>query len=358
MYARPFLLILTFGTTVALGQPRLPVEEIVANNDLNGDGAVTQDEWEANNRPMAMFAILDSNSDGVFTVDELQAFSGSEALTGSIDNATTVSSVIYDESRTLTYDLMQPAQQNGAAVLILMSGGFRTLRGPLRESFTASHAGLLDEGFTLIAVNHRDTGNGPDALSDVRRAVRHIRLNAERYGIDADRIGVTGASSGGQLALLLGVASDAGQADSADPVNQMSDAVAAVVAQSPPVDFAAFVDHLNQNHPEIVALSDPNGYVDRASDISPHLFVDSSDPPTLLIHGDADELALVSHSQLMFAELQAEGVASDFIVLADVGHEVSADAVIDRSGHPFLGDRSNTVGEATVDWFKRYLLDR
>ena len=52
--------------------------------------------------------------------------------------------------------------------------------------------------------------------------VRHIRANADEYGIDANRIGVYGASAGGHLSLMLGLASDEGDAEDADPINQVS----------------------------------------------------------------------------------------------------------------------------------------
>jgi dipeptidyl aminopeptidase/acylaminoacyl peptidase len=48
--------------------------------------------------------------------------------------------------------------------------------------------------------------------------------------------------------------------------------------------------------------------------------VTPDDPPTLLIHGDADELVNISHSQRMFQALQENQVKSSFITLPGAGH--------------------------------------
>ena len=59
---------------------------------------------------------------------------------------------------------------------------------------------------------------------------------------------------------------------------------------------------------------------DQAASISPILFVTPDDPPTLLIHGDADTLVPISASEIMYAALQAESVESEFITIAGGDH--------------------------------------
>ena len=89
---------------------------------------------------------------------------------------------------------------------------------------------LLNEGFTVIPVRHGSSPwfKVPEALADLRRAVRHIRFNAIRHQISPERIGVWGQSAGGHLSLMLGLASDDGDASSEDSLERTSNRVAAV----------------------------------------------------------------------------------------------------------------------------------
>ena len=139
----------------------------------------------------------------------------------------------------LTFDVIRPADQNGAAVLFMMSGGWFSGWVP-PERFMSPDAPdgfrhfreLADRGYTLLIVRHGSAPQFkvPEAVADVRRAVRFVRLNAEKFGIDPDRIGVCGGSAGGHLSLMLGTTGDEGKTDSQDPIERTPNTVAAVVA--------------------------------------------------------------------------------------------------------------------------------
>ena len=77
----------------------------------------------------------------------------------------------------------------------------------------------------------------PEAIADMQLSVRYIRSHASEFGIDPDRIGVSGGSAGGHLSLMLGTASDAGDPQAKDPVLRASSRVAAVACFFPPTDF-------------------------------------------------------------------------------------------------------------------------
>ncbi|MHC4353157.1 MAG: prolyl oligopeptidase family serine peptidase, partial [Planctomycetota bacterium] len=113
----------------------------------------------------------------------------------------------------------------------------------------------------------------------VRRSVRFIRSRAKKFGVDPDRLGVTGASAGGHLSLMLGTASDKGNPDSDDEILRTSNRVAAVVAYFPPTDIRPWVNKV----PDFPAL---NFEEEKAAACSPIVHVSKDDPPTLLIHGD------------------------------------------------------------------------
>ena len=245
----------------------------------------------------------------------------------------------HKDGMALVYDVLQPDTANGAAVVFMVSGGWFSRWVP-PEQRARQFADLLEAGYTVIPVHHGSSPryHVPDAYADVSRAIRHIRLHADQHGIDADRIGVTGGSAGGHLSLMLGLDSDAGQLDSEDEVLRTGNSVAAVVAYYPPVDLRRITGP-NERFP---ALNFPN---EKAAAISPILHVDSQDPPTLLIHGDADDLVNISNSEIIYAEFQKHDVSADFIT-------------IQGAGHGFRGDDARTAAQARLEWFNKHLLNK
>lgn len=244
----------------------------------------------------------------------------------------------------LTYDVVKPAQPNGAAVLFMVSGGWVSgwsdpaplLRGAIAAKDRNAFGMLLDKGFTLLLVRHGSSPyfKVPDAVADVRRAVRHIRLNAASQGIDPQRLGVFGGSAGGHLSLMLGTASDDGNPSAADPVEKVSDRVAAVTAFYPPTDLSGYMD--DKRFP---ALHFP---MDQCDSVSPIKQVTPDDAPSLLMHGGKDTLVLPSHSENIVAEFRKAGVPTDLIVFQEAGHN-------------FAGADEKTASIALVAWFEKYL---
>ena len=238
----------------------------------------------------------------------------------------------------LTYDVFRPGENaNGAGILFMISGGWFS-RWTEPENRLRSFSSMLDAGFTVFAVHHGSAPRFkvPEAYADVSRAVRHIRKHAADYGVDADRLGVTGGSAGGHLSLMLGLNSDKGTMDEKDSLLAVSNEVAAVVAYFPPVDLRAITGP-NDRFP---ALDYPQ---EQAAGISPILFADQSDPPTLLIHGDSDGLVNISNSVTMQAEFEKQGVVSKFIT-------------IPGADHGFRGEDAVEASNARLAWFQKHLL--
>lgn len=244
----------------------------------------------------------------------------------------------------MTFDVVRPAEQNGAAVLFMVSGGWNSFWSP-PEGFVSPDAPdgfkhfreLVDKGYTLFIVRHGSAPQFkvPEAVADVRRAVRFIRGHAQDYGIDPERIGVCGASAGGHLSLMLGTASDEGTQDAKDPVDRASDRVAAVVAYCPPVNLREFLE-LKDRFPALDF--DPK----LAESVSPLPHVTSDDPPTLLVHGDKDDLVKIDNSERIVAAFEKEKVPAELMVLAG-------------AGHGFGPDDGKRASKALVDWFDKYL---
>ena len=245
----------------------------------------------------------------------------------------------------LTFDVFTPANANGAAVLNMVSGGWCS-QWRSHEVSQRRYQKLLDAGFTVFAVRHGSSPKFviPEIVPDVRRAVRYVRLNARRIGVDANRLGVWGGSAGGHLSLMLGNASDSGDPSSEDPVLRVSDRVAAVVAYYPPVDLRPLARGAS---PEITNSRFPalNFDTSQGSAYSPIVHVSADDPPTLLIHGDSDGLVNVSNSHEIYAAFQEHGVESKVII-------------IPGADHGFRGEDAVLATAAMVDWFVVHLGSR
>ncbi len=263
----------------------------------------------------------------------------------------------------LTLDVFRPASPNGASVLNMVSGGWVSRwRDP--EQAQAGYQALLDQGFTVFAIRHGSSPrfNVPEAYADVTRAVRYVRLHAPHFGLDAERIGVYGGSAGGHLSLMLGLNSDEGDPNAADEVLRHSSRVAAVVANYPPVDLRPRATP-SERFPATIpdrSLFFAGGVVPGAAErfvaidvedeagasVSPILFVTPDDPPTLLIHGDADALVDFNNSELMQAALMASGVETGLVVIEGAGH-----------GFRTPEDRTQ-ASDALVGWFVEHLSGR
>lgn len=110
------------------------------------------------------------------------------------------------------------------------------------DSFEGRIAPLLERGYTVFAVIH---GSAPvfnlqDQVNDVRRAVRFVRQRSPEFGIDGGRLGVSGSSAGGLLALIVAMDAQDGNPSSDDPVEHVSSRLQAVGCFFPPTDLTNF----------------------------------------------------------------------------------------------------------------------
>jgi acetyl esterase/lipase len=247
----------------------------------------------------------------------------------------------------LTFDVIKPkANANGAGVIFMVSGGWISSYSPPQQMalrFTA----LLEKGFTVIPVRHGSSPKYfiPEIVSDVRRAVRFIRFSARQWGIDPNRLGVFGGSAGGHLSLVIGTASDNGDPNPKEEFLKESDRVASVVAYFPPVDLRPLARGVNPAPTGGTLDRFPalNFEKEKASDYSPIVHVSSDDPPTLLIHGDSDDLVPVGNSKRIYEAFQQNHVKTQLII-------------IEGAGHGFRGDDARRASAAMVSWFEQTLL--
>ena len=219
-----------------------------------------------------------------------------------------------------TMDVLKPAKPNKAAVVFVVSGGWISDHSMLKSYGPDLEKVFVDGGFTVFEVVH---GAQPrfkvaEIVEQVRTAVRFVRAHAADYGIDTNRVGISGISTGGHLALMI-----AGSPDS--PVN-------AVAAIAPPTDLA------NWGKPAFVFTDDPqfaifvpavgfdpkapkNDIEALAKQLSPITYVNAKYPPTLIIHGDSDKIVPLQQAQAMDRALAKAGVEHKLEVVPGGGHD-------------------------------------
>jgi acetyl esterase/lipase len=264
----------------------------------------------------------------------------------------------------LTMDVFTPKQPpNGAGVILAVSGGFRSAHESISTLYIFIRP-FTDRGYTVFAVVHgsQPRYTVPEIVQDMNRAVRFVRHHAKDYSVDPDRIGITGASAGGHLSLMMGTAGCDGDKTANDPVDRESSRVRAVACFFPPTDFLNWgkpgdakihaTDHappyraafdyreLDKESMLWVAITDSKRLEEVARQISPVSHVTPDDPPTLIIHGDADKLVPLQQSELMVEKLKKAGVETNLVIKKG-------------AGHGWFGLEKDVT--QVVDWFDKYL---
>jgi acetyl esterase/lipase len=194
-------------------------------------------------------------------------------------------------------------------------------------------------GFAVVAVNHRSSRNAifPAQIQDIKAAVRFLRGNAAKYDLDSRFIGITGNSSGGHLAALMGTSggvkthaigsfSLSMEGELGNFTGQPSH-VNAVADWYGPTDFTVMdscgseMVHNAPDSPESVLIGGPIQENRELCQLAnPVTYVDPSDPPFLIMHGDADNLVPHCQSVLLYEALQQIGVESTMLTVPGKGH--------------------------------------
>lgn len=228
----------------------------------------------------------------------------------------------HKDGMALTFDVLKPAEPNRAAVLAIQSGGWYSVWSPPAKVAQISQP-LLNDGYTVFVVRHGSAPKFtvPEAVADVRRCVRFIRMTAADYGVDPDRLGVLGGSAGGHLTLMLALTGDDGDESAKDPVLRVSSRVACGVALFPPTDLRKWTTDPPAAVAAIPGLRPPLDFdAELEDDVSPILHVTSDDAPVMMIHGDQDQLVPIEHSRNILPLLQEAGVESELVVVEGAGH--------------------------------------
>ena len=256
--------------------------------------------------------------------------------------------VVYGQAggHDLKLDLYLPAvpaagKKGWPVVVYVHGGGWRV--GGKKEG--KQYAELFNRnGIALASIDYRLSGEAiwPAQILDAKTAVRWLRANARRSGLDPERIGAMGASAGGHLVALLGTtAGVAALEDRSEGSPEASSRVRAVCDISGPTDLSIPTDSLigrlsvrgeldgpAEEKPDLVRQADPSRYVK------------GGEPPFLLIFGEQDRLVVPEHAYKLEKALKAHG------------DNVTLDLVPGGKHVPMRGQKQR---DEAVAFFKKHL---
>jgi len=228
----------------------------------------------------------------------------------------------------LRLDLVAPGEGKGPypAIVFIFGGGFNL---GTRDQWSIILPAAARRGYVAVTIDHRMTNAQVDGkakypfpaqVHDVKCAVRWLRSNAAKYGIDAAHIGAAGFSSGGILALLLGLTepSDGLEGTCGDP--SISSSVQAVVTFAGITDLVTNFDALYPG----TSFRWLGGTLDTVPDLykaaSPVTHVGGKDSPVMNIYGDGD--AALPQGRLLGERMKQAGGDHTLIVVEGKGHEL------------------------------------
>jgi acetyl esterase/lipase len=235
------------------------------------------------------------------------------------------SGLVYGErhGHKLVINVFQPARRNGLGVAMMVSGGWKSGTNAFRPWMAAP---VLRRGYTIFAVTHVSQPEATimEIAEDVQRGVRFVRHHAREYGVEPDRLGVTGGSAGGHLSLMLATRGGPGQPGAADPVDRASSAVQAVAIFYPVTDLLNLgrsTENLGDGGPPKSFVrgfgpnaKDPAVWRVIGRDLSPIFHLTTNLPPTLIHHGGADTLVPLDQSERFQARARELGRTVELVV--------------------------------------------
>ena len=237
----------------------------------------------------------------------------------------------HKDGMAMYYDVEVPSSPNGLGVVFIVSGGFLSGADNLNIARPFWEV-LLEHGYTLFQIYHpgMPTYRVPDAVEALRTGIQHIKDNSESFGVDPERLGVLGISSGGHLALQLSM--------EIEPGKRRDNDFKAVIAIMPitdlgniPPEAELFGARLLDFDPELIPV------------LSPVNHVTPDDPPILIVHGTKDQAVnFEANSVKLDAMLKEAGVESKLLAL-DARHEV------------FYEQLMSETHTAMLDWLQKHL---
>ena len=218
-------------------------------------------------------------------------------------------------------DLYLPEKLDGRLPLIVWIHGGAWLGGS-KDSCPA--VSFVPKGYAVASINYRLSQHAvfPAQIEDCKAAIRWLRAHAAEYHLDAEHIGVWGASAGGHLVALLGTTGGVKELEGPSGNLDQSSRVQCVVDWFGPANLETMAGgHNAPNSPESRLIGGAvSEHLEKARQASPVTYVDKNSAPFLIMHGEADKVVPPGQSDELAAVLKKAGVAVQLQVVKGDGH--------------------------------------
>ena len=177
---------------------------------------------------------------------------------------------------------LKPGEQR-PAIVFFFGGGWRA---GTPSQFEHQCRYLASQGMVAMTADYRVLNRhktlADKCVADAKSAIRWVRKNASRLGVDPNRIVAAGGSAGGHLAACTAVIDGLDEASDEKDVSSIPDAMALF---NPALVLAPF-DGTTLDDEKLASITKRTGVPPEA--ISPIHHIREGLPPTIIFHGEAD----------------------------------------------------------------------
>ena len=262
--------------------------------------------------------------------------------------------------RTLEMDLFRPKSAWGElpAIVCIHGGGWRKGNRINHRHVAQS---LASRGFVTASISYRLSGEAPfpAQIQDCKAAVRYLRANAGRYGIDPDNIGVIGHSAGGHLTALLATSNDVPELEGDGGNANVSSDVQAAVPMGGQTDFLSERTRMISAEPERGLIwrqflgGSQTNKLSTYRLASPLEHLDAADPPCWFITGENDDPS--TRADGFRRQCEELGIQTGLTIISDAPHpflgkQVWFSEAMDQAANHFHTHlKANSAGDGSVD---------
>ena len=215
--------------------------------------------------------------------------------------------------------------KNGSPVIVYVHGGSWAYGSKeIPNSILPLLDAFRDEGITIISTSYelmRENENFEKQICDIKDTIRWIYKNKDEYNFDTNKIGIIGASSGAQLALVAAYSDDSEFIDS-NELKGYSSNVKYVVDFFGPTDLNT-LDLINATYDLDKIINSIPNKEDILNKYSPINYIEKNEPNTLIIHSIKDEMVSYENAEILYNKLKENKNKATLITLEGTSHDFS-----------------------------------
>ncbi|WP_394352346.1 alpha/beta hydrolase fold domain-containing protein [Campylobacter californiensis] len=235
-------------------------------------------------------------------------------------------------------DIIKPVSKELLPTVVFVPGGGFVSSN--KSKFLQNRMALAEAGYVVASIEYRVAPEVtfPRPLMDVKSAIRFLRANHKRFGIDPERIAVMGNSAGGYLAAITGTTNGLKEFEDGENLDQKSDVKAVVdiygLSDLNKIGYGyekeLEEEHYSASAPEAIWLngmatnSRTSGsilqYPKRATAANPITYINKNTPSFLIMVGDKDRRVSPNQSELMHEALLKAGAQSKLYIIKGADH--------------------------------------